>query len=283
MGAVLVTGCSSGIGRACALELARAGYRTFAGVRSEADGASLRSASLPGLVPVELDVRNAGSIRRVVDRLAREAGGEGLAGLVNNAGVSASGPLEYLEIAEIQQVLDVNLLGPVRLVQACLPLLRESRGRIVNIGSGEGFLSTPINSAYCMSKHALEALSESLRMELAPMGIRVILVEPGGTQTRILEKVAARFQALGESLPAGAERLYGKAMEARRRMPERGRLQTPEAVARGVRRALADRRPRARYFVGADVRGAFLLGRLAPASARDAILRWLFGFPRTAR
>jgi NAD(P)-dependent dehydrogenase (short-subunit alcohol dehydrogenase family) len=283
MGAVLVTGCSSGIGRACAIELAQAGFKTFAGVRTEGDGLSLRSKSVPGLVPVQLDVRDSGSIEQVVSRLTREVDDTGFFGLVNNAGVSASGPVEFLDIAEIQEVLNVNLLGPVRLVQAFLPMLRQSAGRIINIGSGEAFLSTPINSAYCMSKHALEALSESLRMELAPTGIRVILVEPGGTRTRIMEKAAARFETLGESLPSTARRLYGKSMEARRRMPERGHLQAPEAVARVVRRALADWRPKTRYFVGADVRGAFMLGRLFPSSARDAILRVLFGFPGAVR
>ncbi len=283
MNAVLVTGCSSGIGRACAIELARAGYKTFAGVRSEADGSWLRSSSVPGVVPVQLDVRDPGAIEEVVNRLSREVDETSFFGLVNNAGVSAPGPVEFLDVAEIQDVLNVNLLGPVRLVQAFLPMLRKSAGRIINIGSGEAFLSTPINSAYCMSKYALEALSESLRMELAPMGIRVILVEPGGTKTHIMEKVAARFQTLGETLPSTARKLYGKSLEARRRMPERGRLQPPEAVARVVRRALGDSRPKARYFVGADVRGAFLLGRLVPSSARDAILRGLFGFPGAAR
>ncbi len=187
--------------------------------------------------------------------------------------------VEFLEVDEIREVLDVNLLGPVRLVQAFLPMLRESEGRIINIGSGEAFLATPANSAYCMSKYALEAFSESLRMELAPMGIHVILVEPGGTKTRIMEKVALRFQTLGESLPSTAQTLYGKSMEARRRMPERGRLQAPEKVAGVVRRALDAPKPRARYFVGADVRGAFMLGRLVPSNARDAVLRILFGFP----
>lgn len=283
MEAVLVSGCSSGIGRACAIELARAGYRTFAGVRSEADSESLRAEPVPGLVPVRLDVRDAASIRGVAERIAGEAGGARLVGLVNNAGISASGPVELLELADVREVLEVNLLGVVRMVQAFLPALRESRGRIVNIGSGEGFLSTPSNAAYCMSKHALEALSDSLRMELAPMGVSVVLVEPGGTRTRIMDKVEGRFRSLADSLPDTARELYAGSMEARRRMPERGRLQPPEAVARAVRRALRDPRPRARYFVGADVRGAFVLGRLLPSSARDGILRALFGFPRPAR
>ncbi len=279
MDAVLVTGCSSGIGRACALELARAGYMTFAGVRSEEDASSLRSHSIPGLVPIQLDVRNAESVEQVVRHLAGDLGDTRFLGLVNNAGISASGPVEFLGVDEIQEVLDINLLGPVRLVQAFLPMLRESEGRIINIGSGEAFLATPANSAYCMSKYALEAFSESLRMELAPMGIHVILVEPGGTKTRIMEKVELRFQTLGESLPSTAQTLYGKSMEARRRMPERGRLQAPEKVAGVVRRALDAPKPRARYFVGADVRGAFMLGRLVPSNARDAVLRILFGFP----
>ena len=280
MRGVLVTGCSSGIGRACALELARAGYKTFAGVRNDDDASSLRSNDQPGLIPVRLDVRDAESIEEAVGSISSALGDSALFGLVNNAGVSAWGPLEFLELSEIQAVLDVNLLGPVRMVQALLPKLRQSSGRIINIGSGEAFLATAINSAYCMSKHALEAFSDSLRMELAPLGVRVVLVEPGGTKTRIFEKEMERLENLRASISPVALDLYGESLDARARMPERGRLQRPEAVARAVRAALDARRPRARYFVGADVRGAFLLGRLVPAVARDQVLRMLFGFPR---
>ncbi len=282
MRGVVVTGCSSGIGRACALELARAGYKTFAGVRNDDDASSLRSNDQPGLIPVRLDVRDAESIEEAVGSISSALGDSALFGLVNNAGVSAWGPLEFLELSEIQAVLDVNLLGPVRMVQALLPKLRQSSGRIINIGSGEAFLATAINSAYCMSKHALEAFSDSLRMELAPLGVRVVLVEPGGTKTRIFEKEMERLENLRASISPVALDLYGESLDARARMPERGRshLLRPEAVARAVRAALDARRPRARYFVGADVRGAFLLGRLVPAVARDQVLRMLFGFPR---
>lgn len=279
MRSVLVTGSSSGIGRACALELASAGYGVFAGVRSERDASALRAEPVPRLEPIELDVADPASIDRAMEHIAAEAGDGGLFALVNNAGISASGPVELLDPGELRQVLDVNLIGPMLLIQRCLPMLRRSRGRIVNIGSGEAFLATPSNSAYCMSKHALEALTDSLRMEVAPMGVRVVLVEPGGTETRILEKVEGRFRELRRSLPPEALSLYGPSMEARLAMPQKGRLQPPERVARAVRRALDARRPRARYFAGADVRGALLLGRFAPARVRDGILRRIFGFP----
>ncbi len=283
MRAVLVTGSSSGIGRACALELSRHGFRTYAGVRSEADAQALRSLRGADLVPVILDVCDAGAVERVRSQLLGEVGEAGLFGLVSNAGISASGPVEFLDLDEIRRVFDVNVLGAVRLAQAFLPALRRSRGRIVHIGSGEAFLSTPANSAYCMSKHALLALGESLRMEVAPHGVRVIQVEPGGTETRIMDKVAARFERLGASLPPAALELYGDSMDARRRMPENRRLMPPETVARVVRRALSDAKPKARYFVGADVLGAFAAGRWLPAWARDAILRRALGFPRADR
>lgn len=278
--AVVVTGSSSGIGRACVLDLVGAGYKVFAGVRSEQDASSLLAEAGPGLRPLQLDVRDEASIEAAVRTVAAETGEAGLSGLVNNAGISASAPLGILDIADLRDVLEVNLLGPFRMVQGFLPLLRSARGRIVNIGSGEAALATPANGAYCMSKFALEAFNDSLRMELAPSGVRVIVVEPGGTQTRILEKVSARFQEVRSSLPAADRDLYLDSIDARDRMPEGASLLPPEAVARVVRKALTSGSPKARYFAGLDVRGAFLLGRFVPAAVRDRVLRLLFGFPK---
>jgi NAD(P)-dependent dehydrogenase (short-subunit alcohol dehydrogenase family) len=278
-GAVVITGCSSGIGRACALDLSRAGYRVFAGVRTEQDASSLLAEASTALVPLQLDVRDEDSIAAAARRVAEETGEAGLFALVNNAGVSASGPLEFLEVAELRNVLEVNLLGALRTVKSLLPQLRRGGGRIVNVGSGEAALATPANGAYCMSKFALEALTDTLRMEVAPAGVQVIAVEPGGTQTRILEKVSARFQEVRSSLPADGRDLYLDSIDARARMPEGAKLLAPESVARVIRRALEARRPKARYFAGLDVRGAFLLGRFVPAPARDGLLRLLFGFP----
>lgn len=278
--AVLVTGASSGIGRACALDLEGAGYLVFAGVRSETDAAALRAEAGPGLVPLQLDVRDDDSINAAIEAVKAKVGDAGLYGLVNNAGISASGPLEFLDISDLRNVLEVNLLGPFRMTRGCLPLLRRANGRVVNIGSGEAALATPANGAYCMSKFALEAFSDSLRMELAPSGVRVVVVEPGGTDTRILEKVSARFHEVRSSLPAGGRELYLDSIDARARMPDGAKLLPPEAVARVVRRALLAGRPKARYFAGLDVRGAFLLGRFVPAAARDRVLRLLFGFPK---
>ena len=130
-----------------------------------------------------------------------------------------------------------------------------------------------------MSKFALEAFNDSLRMEVAPSGVQVIVVEPGGTETRILEKVSARFQDVRGSLPENGRDLYLDSIDARARMPEGAKLLPPEAVARVVRRALSAGSPKARYFAGLDVRGAFLLGRFVPAAVRDRVLRLLFGFP----
>ncbi|MBD3400847.1 MAG: SDR family NAD(P)-dependent oxidoreductase [Candidatus Coatesbacteria bacterium] len=273
---VLITGTSTGIGEAAARLLAERGWRVYAGVRREADAESWRAAGLAGLSPLFCDVTDQEQIRAAVATIAAEGGG--LDALVNNAGVSAAGPLEYLEPAELCRVLEVNVVGQQALTRACLPLLRRNRGRIVFIGSVSGRTAMPLVGAYCMSKYALEALADAWRVELRPWEVGVILLEPGPIATPIWDKVAAERTRRLSELDSEALERYGPLMEAVfRRVVEGARRATePPAVARVIERALTRRRPRARYVVGRGARGSVLTGRL-PDRLRDWLICRVLG------
>jgi NAD(P)-dependent dehydrogenase (short-subunit alcohol dehydrogenase family) len=262
---VVVTGASSGIGEACALRLARAGWEVFAGVRTEADAERLRG---PGVKPVMLDVTDPASIAAGAEKL----GGGPLHALVNNAGVALSMPLEFLPIDELRQQLEVNLVGPVAVTQAFLPQLREARGRIVNVGSIAGHSALPFLGAYAASKHALEAVTDTLRVELQPFGIEVVIVEPGTIATPMWRKGAEGFQRLAADMPADLFGLYGPRMEAFRRAAAAAakRGEPAENVAAVVERALTAERPKTRYLVGRDARRRARVERL-PDRLRDRV------------
>jgi NAD(P)-dependent dehydrogenase (short-subunit alcohol dehydrogenase family) len=267
MGRVLVTGASSGIGEACALRLARSGWDVLAGVRADADAERLRG-STGGLEPVTLDVTEPASIAAAVDQL-----GEGpLEGLVNNAGIAVSMPLEFLPLEELRRQLEVNLVGQVAVTQAFLPHLRSGRGRIVNVGSIAGRSSLPFLGAYAASKHGLEAVTDALRIELNPFGIEVVIVEPGTIATPIWRKGAERFQRLAAALPTDVTTLYGERLAAFRDAAAAAarRGEPADEVAKVVERALAAGRPKTRYLVGRDARRRAAVERL-PDRLRDRV------------
>jgi len=269
---VLVTGASRGIGAACAFALDAAGFRVFAGVRWDADGAALRAQSEGRITPVSCDVTNPASLAAVVRDVGDAVGPGGLWGPVNNAGVVYAGPIEFLPVSALREQFEVNVFGPLALTQACLPLLRAARGRVVIISSVNGRLVTPFSTPYAASKFAIEALSDGLRMELGRAGIDVAVVQPGAVRTDIWSTARDRAVALAERYPADAERHYGRILERLEdvRVPERAIA--PERVARVVVRALTARRPRTRYAVGWDARVGILLARLLPARLLDALL-----------
>jgi NAD(P)-dependent dehydrogenase (short-subunit alcohol dehydrogenase family) len=279
--AVLVTGSSTGIGRACVLELDRRGYRVFAGVRSPDDGQRLQAEASPRLRPLRLDVTDAAAIAEAAALLRGELGQRGLAGLVNNAGIAVTGPLEILPLDKLRRQFEVNVVGQLAVIQAVLPLLRTARGRIVNIGSLNGALSPPYLGPYAASKHALEALSDSLRMELRRWGILVCLVEPGPIQTPIWDKSRAMADTLaGEVAPEGLQ-LYAEELEVVRRSVERiAETALPvETVVRAVIHALTAPRPRVRYFGTWSTRLAFKGMKVLPERLRDWIVRRAMGLP----
>lgn len=227
----LVTGASSGIGQACAVRLARSGWRVLAGVRSAGDAPE-------GTEEVLLDVTDPPDLRL----------GE-LDGLVNNAGIAVAGPLEFLPLEELRRQFEVNVVGQLRMVQMLLPALRASGGRIVNVGSISGRSSLPFLGAYAMSKFALEAMTDALRIELRPWGIHVAIVEPGTIKT-------AMWTRERPDPPPEALTLYGHRIAAFREFAlRRSESGAPaEAVAKVVEDALTAERPRARYLVGRDAR-----------------------------
>jgi NAD(P)-dependent dehydrogenase (short-subunit alcohol dehydrogenase family) len=278
-GSVLVTGASSGIGRACALHVDGLGYRVFAGVRSESAAESLRRAGSGRLAPVMLDVTDAAAIDAAVGSLESALDGRGLVGVVNNAGVAHGGPIEYLPIAEWRTQLEVNVIGQVAVTKAMMPLVRRGRGRIVFIGSIGGRVGTPLLGPYAASKFAIEGIAESLRHELRPFGVRVVVVEPGAVKTDIWDKGRRYADEMEQLLPAEATTLYGDAVAGMRRaMDHQDRTGIPpEQVARVVGRALFSARPRARYLVGRDAQAAGLVARLVPDSVKDAIVRRVGG------
>ena len=239
---VVVTGASSGIGALCARDLAGRGFRVFGTVRRESDAAALAQA---GVTPVRMDVTEQPSIARARAEVERALAGAPLAGLVNNAGIPAAGPLELFPLGELRRVLEVNLVGAVAVTQAFLPLLKAARGRIINISSVAGRSALPFLGPYAASKFALEAISDSLRRELLPFGVRVIVIEPGTFQTKIWNKVETMDMSRYRDSP------YGAALARVARAALRGAEQAPppDKVARAVRRALTARRPPLRMVV----------------------------------
>jgi len=271
---VVITGASSGIGEACALELDRRDFHVFAGVRSEGDGRRLAGKASARLTPVLIDVTEAETIAAAAETIRAAVGERGLAGLVNNAGVAVAGPLELLPIERLRMQLEVNVLGQIAITQPMIPLLRSGRGRIVNIGSFSGRVAAPYVGPYAASKHALEALTDSLRVELRSWGIAVSIVEPGDVKTPIWQKSRAAADELAETMPSGGRELYGPDIEAMRRSTDRmARAAMPvERVVRAVVHALCARRPRTRYPVGTQTRLAFAAFKFLPDRIRDRVI-----------
>src|SRR3972149_6942761 len=201
-GAVVVTGASTGIGRACVQRLDTMGFRVFGGVRREVDGESLKSETSDRVTPILIDVTDSVSIASAAEVVAAAVGEAGLAGLVNNAGIPVPGPLEFLPLEDIRRQLEVNVIDQIAVTQAFLPLLRKGRGRIVNVGSIAGKFATPFLGPYTASKHAMEGLSDALRQELRPWGIHVALVEPGSIATPIWQKGQANANEIEQRLRA---------------------------------------------------------------------------------
>jgi NAD(P)-dependent dehydrogenase (short-subunit alcohol dehydrogenase family) len=271
-GAVLVTGSSSGIGRATATRLDRAGFQVFAGVRKRGDAESLEAEGSERLEPVILDVTDEGTIAATRERIDQITGGR-LAGLVNNAGIVVAGPLETMELDRLRRQLEVNLIGQVAVTQAFIPLLREVRGRIVFITSIGGRMALPYLSPYHASKFGLEGVGDSLRMEMSQFGVGVSIVEPGSISTpfwgretveQVLDRMRPEHRVLYEKPARGAA-------EGARKAESRGI--PPERVAKAVEHALTSSRPRTRYLVGIDARIQATLRKWLPDRAVDRLIK----------
>jgi NAD(P)-dependent dehydrogenase (short-subunit alcohol dehydrogenase family) len=272
--AVLVTGTSTGIGHACVARLIAEGYSVLAGVRRSADGERLAAEFPERLHWLELDVTDNAAIAVAVEQAGSIVGSHGLTGLVNNAGVAIGGPLEFVPAALLRRQFEVNVIGLHAVTAAFLPLIRRGHGRIVNIGSISGRIASPFIGPYTASKHAVEGLSDSLRLELAPEGIHVAVIEPGQVRTPIWDKGVAAFSEVSERFPPEAQARYGMRLRVFRWLLERAPrvAVSPELVADRVVHALTSSEPRTRYVVGSDARVRLWLTRLLPDRVMDAIV-----------
>jgi NAD(P)-dependent dehydrogenase (short-subunit alcohol dehydrogenase family) len=278
MRSVLITGASTGIGRASALRLDAAGWRVFAGVRKEEDAASLREAGSERLEPLMLDVTDMDQITAAAARIGDEIGEAGLDGLVNNAGVAMPSPLETLPIDDFKRQIDINLTGQVAVTQALLPHIRMAHGRIVFISSIGGRIAFPLTGAYHAAKFGIEAVGDVFRRELHRWGISVSIVEPGSIATPIWERGEKVADEIGARSPA-REELYGKTI-ARYRKLIRGTAERgipAEKVAAVIEHALTASRPRTRYLVGRDAKVQARLKYVIPTRVFDRILGRVMG------
>ena len=205
---IVITGASTGIGKACALHLDKLGYQVFAGVRTETDALSLQDASSDRLTTFYIDIAKSESILSATNMLKSTLKSVGLDGLINNAGIVVAGPLEFVPIDSLRSQLEINVIGHIAVTQALLPLLRQAQGRIINMSSVSGRVATPFLGPYAASKFALEALSDSMRLELMPWDINVSVIERGPISTPIWTKSIEATKLMIDKLPKKAKVLY---------------------------------------------------------------------------
>ena len=280
-GAVVITGASSGIGRATALALAAAGHRVFAGVRRTVDGKSLRASAGGELTPVIIDVTDPTTIENAAREVTAAVGSDGITGLIDNAGIGTLWPIEVMPLAELRHVYEVNVFGQIAVIQAFLPLLRLGVGRIINIGSIGDRLMLPFAGPLNSSKQAFAAITEALRLELRSSGIRVVLIEPAFIHTEAVDKVAADADRVLDALEGGAGARY---VVPYRTMTRRGLAlerngSSADVVAQTVLRALSTRRPRSRYLAGKGARRLAFFARWMPDPLFDPLRLKVLGLP----
>ena len=281
MKSVVITGTSTGIGRAAALLLDREGWRVFAGVRRDEDGESLQKEASERLSAIHLDVTDPLSIASSARQVSEAVGDSGLDGLVNNAGIGFGGPIELTDLDRMRAGYEVNVFGPIAVSQAFLPLLRRggTDARLVNLSSGAGKIATPMLGPYCSSKFALEAISDAMRVELRGFGIKVVVIEPGFVDTPMQTKAQTQLPEEAAAMGEVGQRYYGAAFQKLEESLTRfaKTASSPEKVARQIQRGLTASRPRTRYTAGPDAKLMTGLNRILPDRAKDAILGRLIG------
>jgi NAD(P)-dependent dehydrogenase (short-subunit alcohol dehydrogenase family) len=283
MATALITGASTGIGQATALRLARAGWTVLAGVRGAEDGERLAAGAPAGrLQPIALDVTDFQQIKEAAGRVAELTGaGEPSPGrldaLINNAGIGYGGPLELIHPDDLRKQFDVNVLGQISVTQAMLPALRAARGRILFMSSVGGRVAMAFTAPYAASKHAIEAIGDALRVELATSDVQVALIEPGSVATPIWDK--ARESGDQIAVPPELQKQYGHVPQAMDKvLQDTAKRGVPaDQVAETIERALTAKRMRSRYVVGRDARAMIVLSRLLPDHLFDRFARRALG------
>lgn len=270
---VVITGCSVGAGHAAAMRMIEAGWRVFAAVRSQADADRLEKEAGEDLRAILCDVRDREQVFAMAETVQSVVGERGLDGLVCNAGVGASGPIEFLDHEEMAIPIEVNLYGSIYCAQAFLPLLRLARGRIINVTSGSVLFTMPLMSTYPASKIGLELLSRQLQAEVADFGVHVCVLDPGHIKSRMTQTAGSASEKARAKLPPEANALYGEKLD---RMAELSRDMTgsgkePAEVAEVYYQALTEAKPKAFYMVGSDARWLRRASSWLPQSLRMRI------------
>ena len=270
-GAVVVTGTSTGIGAACTLRLAKKGFAVFAGVRHAADAEALVEETSGEVRPLVMDITDPGMIAAAAAEVGRAVGDRGIAGLVNNAGIVRPGPLEFQPMADVRTQLEVNLFGQIAVTQAFLALIRQGKGRLVNVGSIGGRLVLPLHGAYSASKFAMEAVTDAFRLELRQWDINVTLVDPGGSASAIFGKTIAAIDEMERGLHQRGIDLYDDDIASVRALVEKTADEAAPAdhVAKAVAKALTAKRPKTRYLAGKDARAIALMAKSLPDHLKD--------------
>jgi NAD(P)-dependent dehydrogenase (short-subunit alcohol dehydrogenase family) len=278
---ILITGASSGIGRATALRLAHHGWRVFAAVRRDSDAQALIADAHGTVEGVLLDVTDNDSIAAAARDITARLAGRGLDALFNNAGIGAISPVEFTPPAALREIYEVNVFGQIAVLHAFLPLLRLAKGRIINTGSVGDHLSPPFVGALCSSKAAFASISAALRLELRPQGIHVCVLEPGAINTPAVGKTLGKVERVVAALPPQGAALYGEPLRrlARTFAKNERAGSSPDAVAAVVERALTDRYPKTRYAAGKDSLKLAMLARWLPEKLLDLAILKKFGLP----
>ncbi|MFJ8769768.1 SDR family NAD(P)-dependent oxidoreductase [Streptomyces clavifer] len=265
---IVVTGASTGMGASAARELAGQGFHVLAGVRRDRDADAIRSA---GIEPVILDITKSDHVEALAARVARDP--RALHALVNNAGIQVNAPVESLPMAQWRWVFEVNLFGHIAVTQALLPALLRSKGRVINISSVGGKVAMATYGAYAGAKFALEAVSDSLRREVAPLGVHVVVVEPGGVRTEMAARGITTANDLAANMTPEQDERYGSLVEATNTLMATGTSSgvTADAAARVIAKAVTTRRPRTRYTIGRDAALVTRLARILPDRTLDRV------------
>ncbi len=269
---VVVTGASTGIGAATARELARRGFHVLAGVRRDADADAIRSANVE---PSRLDITNDADIAMLVKRIADDPGRRPLRALVNNAAIQVNAPVEALPLSEWRRLFEVNLFGHVAMTQALLPMLIESRGTVVNVSSVGGKVAMAGYGPYAGTKFALEAVSDSLRREVADFGVKVVVIEPGAVTTEMTGRLVIASDRINSGMTAEQHRRYDALMQAviaqARTHTRAGAGMPAEQAARVIADAVISERPRTRYTIGRDAAIVVRLARFVSDRMLDSM------------
>ncbi|MGD0942152.1 MAG: SDR family NAD(P)-dependent oxidoreductase [Terracidiphilus sp.] len=285
---ILVTGTSSGIGRAATFTLAENGYRVLAAVRKQEDIESLRAEAetrqvVGSVEPIILDVTNVGQIAAAVEIVrAKIAAGGRLHAIINNAGAQWPGPIETLPLADWRRQFEVLFFGPIALTQQLLPQLRASRGRVINVTSIGGIMPGPMIAAYQAAKAALEAVSDSMRIEFSPFGVYVSAIAPASISTPMLKRSSEQLNRIADALPENLQPFYADALRAfAKTTVTADKFSTfPEKASLTILRAVTAPRPRTRYLIGMDAKLSKFLKRNLPDRWMDAIIFRMMGLPR---